>query len=248
MRDQGGPDDLAPRLDHDQRGGHVGGERQGQPFQEAGIGLVGDEDLQQHDDRCRHRREEPERRIDHQTAGLGHGPDIGADVDGVGHRDQQHHPDQHRTRIVLLDHPGESAAGDRADAGAGLLDRNQQRDLIERRPQLAIAELGAGLGIGGDAGRVVVGRSGDDPWAQDAQEPDQAQAPGILRRLGIGLGRLDGLCVHVRAPGCNNRDHSRAFARREPASYLEPGARAALNVFGPEPIQRLPCRLSRSFA
>ena len=49
---------------------------------------------------------------------------------------------------------------------AALLHRDQQGDLVEGRPKLPETELGAGLGIGGDAGRIVVGGAGHQARAQ----------------------------------------------------------------------------------
>ena len=57
---------------------------------------------------------------------------------------------------MLLDDAGEPLAADRADAAAAFLHREQQRHLIKRGPELAEAELCAGLRIGGDARGIVV--------------------------------------------------------------------------------------------
>ena len=61
---------------------------------------------------------------------------------------------------------GEAGAGDPADMRADQLDRRHQRIGEQHRPQQAVAEVGAGLGVSGDAAGIVVGGAGDDARAK----------------------------------------------------------------------------------
>jgi hypothetical protein len=76
------------------------------------------------------------------------------------------------------------------------LDGAHQRVGEQQRPAQAIAELGADLGIGGDAAGIIVRRAGDQAGAHDIA---QAGAEGQLDRLGLGDG-VSGLLAHGRAP------------------------------------------------
>ncbi len=183
VRDEGGLEDLSPRLLYDEGGGGVRQQRQGQPLQHPRIGLVGDHHLQQHDQDRGPDGIEDEGCGDRQPGGLGHRADIRADVDGVGDDEQEYEPDQHLPGITVLDRAREAGAGHRADPGAGFLDRDQQGDLVERGPELAVSELRARLGIGGDAGRIVVGGAGDQSRAEALQEAHQSLRPLLIVRL-----------------------------------------------------------------
>jgi len=101
--------------------------------------------------------------------------DIGADVDQVRGREQDHQHAQGTQAVVVLDVARQPLAGDVADPAAGFLHRGHQRIHPHGRPQLAIAELGAGLGVGRDPGRVIIGRPGHQARAQYA---DQVTQPG----------------------------------------------------------------------
>jgi hypothetical protein len=61
-------------------------------------------------------------------------------------------------------------AGDPADAGADLLDGGYQRKAEQHYPGHAIAKLGASLGVGRDAARIVVGGAGDQSWAKETEQ------------------------------------------------------------------------------
>ena len=69
---------------------------------------------------------------------------------------------------------GVAALGDRAQADCHLLDVVGHRNEQHQEPDQAVAVLGAGRGIGGDAAGIVVGDHDDDARAGDDQvEPDR---------------------------------------------------------------------------
>ena len=80
-------------------------------------------------------------------------------------QDDQHPQGVH---VVLgLDVGGQSLPGDVADPAARLLHPGHQRQHPQRGPQLPVPELGAGLRVGRDPGRVIIGRPGHQARTQD---------------------------------------------------------------------------------
>ncbi len=258
---EGGAQDLAPRLLHDQRGGRIGQQRQREPLQELGVGAVGDEDLQPQDDGGRQHRQGPPWNRDDERARLRDGGDVGADIDGVRDHHQKHDADQDRPRIVVLDDPGQALAGDGADPAAGLLDRQEQRDLVERRPQLPESELRARLRIGGDPGRIVIGGAGDQARAQHLEE---SKRPGPLpfgrRRGGLRGVRSarrwvqrscsllrtcivanGGGAVQLHGEACPREEISAALVKA-PSAGCEPGAFSRSSCSGKKAVSREPAR------
>ena len=73
-------------------------------------------------------------------------------------------------RIVHADVAGDAVAGHPADARADLLDRRHQREAEQHHPAHRVAELRAGLRIGGDAARIVVGGAGDQSRAEPGEQ------------------------------------------------------------------------------
>jgi hypothetical protein len=115
-----------------------------------------------------------------EVGGLAHGGDVRADIYGVGDEQQGHqggdHPPGHHPVHVL----GETPAGHPADVGADQLDRAHQREGQDHGPEQAVAELGAGLGIGGDTAGVVVGGAGNQPRSE-LTHPARIRFPAIIR-------------------------------------------------------------------
>jgi hypothetical protein len=68
---------------------------------------------------------------------------------------------QHPFRIAPPDDSGEASSGYYAQASAHGLDGDHHGEGNQGRPEKAIAENGSGHRIGGDAGGIVVGASGD---------------------------------------------------------------------------------------
>ena len=66
---------------------------------------------------------------------------------------------------MLPNHCGKALTSYQADARAHLLHRDQEREHIQRQPQLSGAEGSASLRICANAGRIVVGSASDQPEA-----------------------------------------------------------------------------------
>src|SRR5665213_232353 len=71
---------------------------------------------------------------------------------------------------MSADIPRDSAAGDSTNSRADFLDRAHQRQREEHRPKQAVAILGAGLRVRGDATGIIVRCAGDEAGAQSLQE------------------------------------------------------------------------------
>ncbi len=148
----------------------VSEQRERQPLQPRDVTGVAHEHFEQE-------RERPEsgdvgqHRTANQQLGRGpHGAQVGAEVDGVGHHQEEDQDIEHGSRVVLADDARDAVAGHPADARADLLDRAHQRPAKHQHPAQAKAELCARLGIGGDAARIVVGGARDQARAQDLEK------------------------------------------------------------------------------
>ena len=79
-------------------------------------------------------------------------------------------PHSKGARIVPADGAGEAAARGAPDPAAHLLHHGHQRPAEQRQPAQRVAEGGAGLRVGADRHRVVVGRAADQPRSEHAEE------------------------------------------------------------------------------
>ena len=77
---------------------------------------------------------------------------------------------------MLSEHAGEPTIGDLTHARAHELYGRHERERDERGPQKAVAERGTRLGVRGDARRVIVRCSCDEPRAQRPQRADDRVA------------------------------------------------------------------------
>ena len=84
-------------------------------------------------------------------------------------------------RIMPADIAGNAVAGDAADARGDFLDRRHQRKRQQHGPADAVAELRAGLAVGADPRRIVVGRAGDQAGAERFQRIAEAKRPWRAR-------------------------------------------------------------------
>ena len=75
------------------------------------------------------------------------------------------------SRVVVADVTGDASPRNPADTPADLLDRGHQREGEKHHPAHRKSELRPRLGIRRDAGRIVVGRPGDQPRAQRGPYP-----------------------------------------------------------------------------
>ena len=118
------------------------------------------------------------RAVNEQLQGSTHGREIGANIDEVGDKQQRNRKAQHPGRIVPPQVLRDPLPGYSADTGANSLDRCHQRVAEQHGPAKGIAELRSDLAVGGNAARIVVGCTGDQPRPQYAQ-----QAGASLRQL-----------------------------------------------------------------
>jgi hypothetical protein len=90
---------------------------------------------------------------------------------------------QQPARIMPREIAGDSMAGRSPDARTDLLNSDHQGIGEEHGPADAIAELRAGLAVGPDARRIVIGRSGDQTWTKPFAEALQrlTNFPNIKR-------------------------------------------------------------------
>ena len=101
-----------------------------------------------------------------------------------------------------------AVAGDAADARGNFLDRHHQRKRQQHGPADAVAELRAGLAVGADPRRIVVGRAGDQAGAERLQRIAEAKrlgGLGLAGRLGVAGARdrvsvSDSTCCDLPCP------------------------------------------------
>ena len=130
---------------------------------------------------------EQRRPVDQQLQRRRHRAEVGADVDRVGDDQQTDQRIEQRRRIVAAHVAGEPAAGHAADLRADLLDRAHQRIGEQQRPAEAVAELRAGLGIGGDAAGIVVGGAGDQAGAEHVDELGPFRLLNVFSQIDLKL-------------------------------------------------------------
>jgi hypothetical protein len=75
-----------------------------------------------------------------------------------------------QSRIVADEVAGDAAAGHPPDPGGNFLDGGHEREGHDERPAEPVPELRADLGIGCNAGGIVVGGAGDEPRPHDLDE------------------------------------------------------------------------------
>ena len=160
----------------DEAGGNIGKQRERQHLEHDGIPSIGNEDFQSQDANGKGSEQNEEGCHGYeQLNGRRHCAQIGADVEDIGYKHQADCRYQYRATVLLPNDRGNARAGNQADASAHLLHRNQKRKHVQRQPELAGAEGGAGLGIGADARRIIVGCASDQSRPQDAQPPLNVQ-------------------------------------------------------------------------
>ena len=131
---------------------------------------VGDEDLQAED----HDGDDDEerrggKRGGEQANGGNHRAEVGADIDSVGGEEQQYGAKENVAVVVAAHDARQPLARDEADAGAHLLGGDHQRKEVEGGPEEAEAVGGSSLGVRADARGVVIGGSGNQAGADNAQ-------------------------------------------------------------------------------
>ena len=141
-----------------------------EPFQNADRALVGKPNLGR-DRNCPEQDDVEDVGASGQKLGrLGHGPDVGRDVDRVGHDQKANEASRYPARTYLGHVGGEPSPGHEANARRKHLDADHQRRGEQQRPHQAETELGPRLRVSRDTARVVVGRSRDEAGAQATRE------------------------------------------------------------------------------
>ena len=168
----------------------IGEQTQGQPLQHRDVTPVVEEDLRRDREHAEHHDVDNARAADQKLGGIGHGAEIGGDVDDIGDEQQQDDEIQQQRRIMPADIAGNAAPGDAADPAGDFLDRGHQRKGQQHGPADAVAELRAGLAVGADAGGIVVGGAGDQAGAERLEETLKAKR---FRTLRVEL-RFDRVC------------------------------------------------------
>src|SRR5262249_46516598 len=118
---------------------------------------------------------------------------------------------EQRAGSVTANGPDEPAARYEPDSGAGELDRRHQGQRPDRRPQQSGTERCPGDRISGDAARVVVRGSGNQPGTEGSEKTmPSLRALGPARGGARGPARPSGP-VHGHGPagsGSGRDDHS----------------------------------------
>jgi hypothetical protein len=121
---------------------------------------VWNENLQQHGYRGEDQRVFPRQSSDHQAERFAHRREIRCDVDRVCCNQENNDHGHKPSRADILGVCDDVLAGDAADLGADQLDGDHEWRGEKHGPEQAVAERSAGLGVGRNAGRIVVGRAG----------------------------------------------------------------------------------------
>jgi hypothetical protein len=219
---------LSPRHADRQDDRDVGEHRERQPLEDAHRTLVREQHLRGDADGAEGEHVERLRPADDQLERFGHRADVGGDVDGVGDDQHRHQRDGQPARAHLVDVGREPVTRGPADARREHLDADHERRRQQQRPDEGEAELRAGLRVGGDAARVVVGGAGDEAGPEAARERLEAFLARLLR-LGCGRRRGGGLRCALAA-------HARP--RRRPARLLHPPAPCRPRGGGPDSAVR----------
>ena len=98
---------------------------------------------------------------------VGHGTQVGADIDRVGDEQQPDEKESQPGGVMAAKVAGEPVAGGAADPRADHLHGRHQRVGEDHRPAEAVAELRTGLAVGRDATGIVVGCAGDQARSED---------------------------------------------------------------------------------
>jgi hypothetical protein len=146
-----------------------------------------DREQQHHRDRHRDVRADPE--VLHRER----------DADELGDDDQeveqQDRPDRDVAPVAaetLADETSVADAGDGAESRHHLLVDDQDRDQQRQRPEQRVAEVLAGLGVGGDAAGVVVADHDDETGPDDGDEGEEAGPQSLAVADVMGLDGAEG--------------------------------------------------------
>ena len=169
--------------------GDVRDEHQREPLEQARDRAVRRPHEQHDDEHAVERNADQSRDARHHRGRIRHAAEIRGDVDHIGDDQQGASRPEHPRGIAAPDDARETSAGRQAEACAHQLNRGHERKREQRRPQRQVAEGGAGDGVCGDAGRVVVGGAGDQARAEVCEEsPEFVVVGGCGRHTGDTTG------------------------------------------------------------
>ena len=176
LADQGWPVHLDGEGDRD-----IGQQCQRQPFEPAHVGLITHVHLQRQAERAETRRIQPYRPPATRCTACAIAAISAARLSVLAVSSSPttaHSTIGGKSRLMLAARPRRVTQPMRADE----LDRDHQRQRQRHGPQHRVAELRAGLGIGGDAAGIVVRRAGDQAGAQRGRADGRGLAPARASR------------------------------------------------------------------
>ena len=213
---------------HGEEHAQVGQQSQAQELEDAGDEVEGPAHHQGGDEQPGRGRPQPGGAGVEQVHARAHGHQVGGDVEGIGHdQSAQQHPDDDAARGAeaagrqLAQVPARGQGG----AVADLLHPGHEGQGEEGGPQHPEAELGPGLGVGGDAGGVVVAGPGDQTRTQGphVRAPQGSAGPGgvepaprQLRSASLGCA-FHGLGHGTSIPSVRSLNRLEGMARRQRA-------------------------------
>ena len=100
---------------------------------------------------------------------IGHSCEIRPDVEHIRNEQRCAGHVHEWLWIVTFERARQAGSRDEADTGARQFDRLHQRQRDHRGPQRAVTEAGSRDGVRRDSGRIVIGRTRDEPRAQQAK-------------------------------------------------------------------------------
>ena len=182
MGDERVAQDTAPLVGDQDGHDEIGQERCAQQLECERDAGEGAQDQQGGDEGARRQRPQPGRPGVQELHAGADGDQVGGDVEAVGHDEgAQQDGEDHPAGSLEVPHGqlAETCSGRQGGAVTDLLDRGHQRQCQQGGPQERQAVLGACLGVGGDPGRVVVGRAGNQPRSHGSQvlAPDRSHVP-----------------------------------------------------------------------
>src|SRR5436190_1323021 len=140
--------------------------------------VAADGDADQDDRRQRHDHVAVESEV---FGGQRHADELRADDHEVQKEQAAYRVPAPEAAEALGDELGKTDAGDGAEPDDHLLVDDQDRHQQEQRPEQRVAEVLAGLRVGGDAARVVVAYQNDNAGPDDRREGEQPSAPRSAR-------------------------------------------------------------------
>jgi hypothetical protein len=152
---------------------HVGEQDERQPLENLCDQLVGSPNQQPNDEERVEWNPDQGSNSRDELRGLCHSTEISANVDEVSDDENGTGSPEHPAGIISSNGSCQTAPRNHSQSRAHQLDRGHQRKREERDPERGVTVGCASDRIGGDSRRIIVGRAGDQPRAQDGKGPLQ---------------------------------------------------------------------------